>query len=136
MTILNTRERVQLFCSESTLTKQSFKDECNINKIVQKFAATGQMPNLNNLEAQYGEAPTIDLKESLDLVKNLHREFDDLTPEIQARFGGNAQNYAQFLSDYENNPERFYTEREDQTLTNVSDEVNTAEKEALAKPTE
>ena len=110
MTTLNTRKRVQLFCPESTLTKQSFKDECDINKIVAKFQSTGQIPNLNNLEAQYGDAPTIDLKEALDMVKNLHREFDELTPKMQAQFGGNPDNYAQFLSDYAETPEQFYTD--------------------------
>ncbi|AXL15212.1 internal scaffolding protein [Microviridae sp.] len=102
---LNPRKRVQISFTKPTLTKQSFKQECDINYIVKKFQTTGQLPISNTLEPQFGNAPTIDLKESLDLVKNLHREFDELPAKIKAVFGNDPSNYGQFLSDYEELPE-------------------------------
>lgn len=103
---LNTRKRVQITFSEPTLTKQSFKNECDINQVVAKFVQTGQLPLTNNQEPQYGDAPDqdIDLKSSIDTVNQLKSEFYELSPEMQKSFKGNFKNYAQFLSDYEADP--------------------------------
>lgn len=38
------RVRVTVNCGSETRTKQSFKDECNINKIVARYRRTGQLP--------------------------------------------------------------------------------------------
>lgn len=38
-------------------TRQSFKDECDVNRIVDQFTRTGLIPNTNPLTPQYGEAP-------------------------------------------------------------------------------
>lgn len=105
---LNTRKRVQISFPSESQTKQYFRDECNINNIVAKFSESGQLPtNLNKLEPQYGEAPNLDLKESLDQVKALHAEFFELPYEMRKKFKNKPENYAQFLSLYEADPASF-----------------------------
>ena len=131
MSKLNKRKRVQIFFKEPTLTKQSFKDECDINKIIKRFSETGQIPLQNGLEAQYGEAPIMDLKLALDTVDNLRQEFDNLEPQQKEIFGGNMNNYAQFLSDYAESPQSFAIEPKSKTDTSVQDVTKVAEKTAL-----
>lgn len=135
MSKLNTRERVQLFCSEPSLTKQSFKDECDINNIVNLFTQTGQMPTVNTMAEQYGDSPNITLKTALDLVKNLNQEFDNLSPEIQAGFNDNPREYAQFLSDYEEMPDSFIQQLEAQDDTLASQTQTSTDKTVVTEPT-
>lgn len=139
MTHLNTRKRVQLkFDTETnpSLTKQYFKDECDINNIVKKFSDTGQLPVQNNLEPQYGDVPNMDLKEALDMVQFARQEFDELSTVDKDRFGQNFHNYCQFLSDYEKSPESFYNETSFETDTSVSEPPKDDEKTALGSPDE
>lgn len=129
--LLNTRKRVQITFNEPTLTKQSFKHECNINNIINKFSETGQIPNINQLEKQYGFAPNIDLKTSLDMVKNLNEEFENLDPKIQQEFDNNPRNYAAFLQEYNEAPERFSNASKSQPDTSVSKTDVDADKVAI-----
>ena len=48
------------FKNEQKITRDSFRDECDVNKIVENFMATGQLLHTNRLEPQYGDAPDID----------------------------------------------------------------------------
>lgn len=96
-----------LFCKTPSLTKQYFKDECDINNVIKRFTETGQIPVQNNLDPQYGDAPDFDLKTALDLVKNAHREFDELSPQNKQLFDNDSQNYLNFLQEYSESPEIF-----------------------------
>ena len=58
------RPRVAIsFDPERGLTHQSFKDECDINRIVENYARTGIVP-ARRLEPIYGDAPDADLFEA------------------------------------------------------------------------
>lgn len=57
------REAVQFHPAETGLTRQSFKDECDITRIVETYARTGIAP-LNRHEPQYGDAPDSGLFEA------------------------------------------------------------------------
>lgn len=48
------------FADSPSLTKQSFKDECDVNKIVDRFTRTGQLDHLRPGNPEYGEAPHLD----------------------------------------------------------------------------
>lgn len=127
------RLRVQIsFAKSPSLTKQYFKDECDINNVVNKFAQTGQIPNLNNMEPQYGNSPDMDLKTALDSVFELKAEFANLTTQEKAQFSNNPEIYAQFLSDYAQSPESFYF---DETLEDDIPLSKTPEK-ATQEPAE
>lgn len=107
-TPLPKRLRVQIsFKDETPLTEQTHKQSCDINYIVKKFSETGILLHENMMEKQFGDAPDIDLKTALDMVKNLNKEFGDLSPEERSLFDQKPERYAQFLSDYEESPESF-----------------------------
>lgn len=57
------REAVQFHPAEIGLTRQSFKDECDITRIVETYARTGIAP-LNRHEPHYGDAPDSGLFEA------------------------------------------------------------------------
>lgn len=114
----DSRKRVQLHFKNPSKTKQSFKQECDINHIINRFSKTGQIPLTNPLEKQYGFAPETDLKKSLDLIHELRHEFENLDPEIKSEFNNNSHEYAAFLDAYEQSPESFLEKPEtrDDTL--------------------
>ncbi|AXL14518.1 internal scaffolding protein [Microviridae sp.] len=90
------------FIDSVSLTKQSFKAECDMNNIIAKFHQTGELPrSTHNIEPQYGEVPSQDLKEALDTIDNLKREFYDLPKKDQERFNGSYVEYAHFLDEFE-----------------------------------
>lgn len=108
------RKRVQIsFKDETPMTEQTHKQSCDINLIVKKFSETGILLHENTMEKQYGDAPDMDLKTALDLTFEHQRNFDSLTDEERSIFDHNSDNYARFLSEYEESPESFMF---DQTL--------------------
>lgn len=46
--------------TQPSLARPSFKDECDINRIVDRFTQTGLLPSLRSGEPQYGDAPDSD----------------------------------------------------------------------------
>lgn len=52
------------FDPEKGLTHQSFKDECDIHRIVETYARTGIIPRGRKMEPMYGEAPETTLFEA------------------------------------------------------------------------
>lgn len=58
------RVPVRTINDEVSLTKQAFKDECDIHRIVHRYAETGVIPVLNSIEPQYGDAPTMTAHEA------------------------------------------------------------------------
>ena len=102
---LKERMPVQLHCGDESRTKQSFKEDCDINNIVRKFA-DGVMPVTNPVEPQYGDSPTMDLKEALDAVFHAKGEFNALSEDDKSLFDFDQSNYFDFLAD----PDRFYNE--------------------------
>lgn len=56
------RERLsQSFDPADGRTHQSFKDECDINNIIEMHTRTGVVQHLNNRQPQYGDCPDSDL---------------------------------------------------------------------------
>lgn len=58
------RRRVQVKFKKRGLTKGSFRDECDINQIVDQYARTGLVAHVRSGSPQYGEAPDQTLYEA------------------------------------------------------------------------
>ena len=101
------RPEVVLDCTDALdRTKQSFADECDINNIVSRYAETGYLPPTRG-EPQFGECPTVQLKDALDAVKRAREEYDNLSPELHKRFE-NFDHYLNVLSLHQENPDVFH----------------------------
>ena len=105
---LKERMPVTLDCGTESRTKQAFKDEVDINRIVAKFQ-DGVIPVTNSLEPQYGDSPTLDLKEALDAVFIAKGEFDSLSNDERFLFDYDKSNYFDFLA----NPDGYFKEIRD-----------------------
>lgn len=55
----NDRPRVSVDCSAGGRTHQSFKDECDVNVVMRRFANNGVMPTTNKGVPSYGDFTTV-----------------------------------------------------------------------------
>lgn len=94
-----------LVCPEPSLTKQSAADEVDVNKLMERFAKTGQL-SVSDIQPVYGDATQVpDLFTSLTIVKNAERSFMALDANTRERFGNSVANLYAFLSDPKNHEE-------------------------------
>lgn len=91
-----------------TLTKQSFKDECDINNILKKYETTGSLPSLILENPQYGDysdVPTY--QDALDTVMKAEEQFSALSSKLRDRFDNDPAKFLEFADNPENKEELF-----------------------------
>lgn len=94
-----------LRCEDASLTKQSFKDEADINFIVRQFGLTGQLPD-NVRIPEYRDYDTVmDYHSAMNAVRDANVSFMQLPGELRARFHNDPQAFLAFCSDPSNGPE-------------------------------
>lgn len=91
---------------EPSKTQQQFKDECDINNIVKRFADTGEFRHLTSKEGTYADFSQItDYQDMLDTVIYAKNAFSSLPAEVRKRFGNDPGLLLQFLQDPNNREE-------------------------------
>jgi len=94
------KERVRLtFPQNSRWTKQSFKDECDINVLMSRYLSTGQMPNLNERAPQYLDTTGIEYQQAMEIVAGAQSLFEELPSAVRTRFANNPAAFLDFTSD-------------------------------------
>jgi phage internal scaffolding protein len=94
-----------LHCEDASLAQQHFKEECDINTILQKFNISGLLPE-TPLSPRYGDFTGIgDYHTALNRVIAAQDEFDGLPATIRARFNNDPAELIEFLENSENRPE-------------------------------
>jgi phage internal scaffolding protein len=94
-----------LACEEPSLAQQHFKDECDINTILERFNITGMLPQ-STLSPRYGDFSGIgDYHTALNRVIAAQDEFDALPAQIRAKFDNDPAKLIDFLNDEANRPE-------------------------------
>lgn len=84
--------------------KQSFKDECDINTIVERFGLGHELPQ-NSRVPEYGDFSNITtFQEAMNATAAVREEFDKLPANIRSKFGNDPALYVDFCLD-ENNRE-------------------------------
>lgn len=99
------RKRVPLICSDPSRTKQAFKDECDINKIMQRFKKVQGVDYLTQYNAvaggQFGDFSNVtDYRTAIDQVRVAQGVFDQLPSAVRYRF----QNDPALFLDFVDNP--------------------------------
>lgn len=82
------RERVPTDCGLVRMTKQEFKDECDINNIVKKFERDQLVDHVMAVQGRYGdfgEAGTF--HEAMNTVRDAQEMFESVPAAIRAEFG-------------------------------------------------
>lgn len=82
-------------------TKQSFRDEADVNTIMSHWAKTGHIEHLATAEPHYGDfSNSTDYLSAINKCQEAEESFNDLPAEIRARM----QNSPAVLLDFLSNP--------------------------------
>jgi phage internal scaffolding protein len=94
-----------LVCEDPSLAQQQFKDECDINTILDRFNVTGQLP-VSPLQPQFGDFSGIrDYQTALNAVLDAQESFDALPARIRERFANDPAAFVDFCLDVANRDE-------------------------------
>lgn len=96
------RESVQARIGGKSLTKQSMKQECDINFIIQQFSKTGVIQHQKSYEGQYGDFMTIDFHEAMNVVAEANSMFESVPAAIRKEFGNDPKRFLDFVTNPEN----------------------------------
>lgn len=100
--------KVRLDCSkDEPLTQQSAKDECDINKIIERLKKGADIPNASPNPPRYGDFSSIptDLRECLMVVRQADELFMSLDAHVRRRFDNDPAKLLDFLNDPRNRSE-------------------------------
>ena len=100
---MSERVRVQKFCRGGR-TKQSFRDECDVNKIMKKFKKAQGVAFLDRyqgyLSGQFGDfSEVVDYRTALEQVRQANTVFDRLPAVVRKRFGNDTAAFLDFVHD-------------------------------------
>ena len=94
-----------LHCEDASLAQQHYKEECDINTILQKFNITGLLPE-QPLSPRYGDFTGIgDYHTAMNRVLAVQDEFEALPAQIRARFDNDPAQLIEFMENSENRSE-------------------------------
>lgn len=93
------------FDENSRWTKQSAKDECDINQIMARYMKTGVLDFANKHQPQYADVAGIDFQSCLDQIQQATAMFMDLPSKLRERFNNDPGRFVDFVSDPDNLPE-------------------------------
>lgn len=100
-----TKSPVRLNFNGTSRTKQSFRDETNINTIMARFQKTGMLEFVNKHEPQYGDVTAIDFQNSMESVAQAREMFADLPSKVRDRFNNDPAELLDFLDNPDNKDE-------------------------------
>lgn len=93
------------FPANSRWTKQSFKEECDINTIMARYQSTGEMPNLGVRAPQYLDATGMDFQSMQNQVLEAQALFMELPSKLRTRFGNDPGQFLSYVADPQNRAE-------------------------------
>lgn len=86
-----------------SMTKQSFRDECDINTIMRRYETTGEITHLNRRNPEYGDFTDVKtFHEAMNIVQTANQAFSDLPASVRDRFGNDPAKMLEFLQNPEN----------------------------------
>lgn len=86
--------------TDDTSTQQHFADSCDVNKILDKYDATGLLP-VNSKTAWYADVSDIpaSYQEALEVARYANDHFYALPAKIRDYFGNNVAAYVDFVTE-------------------------------------
>lgn len=103
------RDAVSLECGhandEPTMTQQQFKDECDINTILERFGVTGELPTLIRQPLTEDFVEAFDFQTSMNAIREATNAFNEMPAKVRARFGNDPAEFIKFFEDPENEAE-------------------------------
>lgn len=79
-------EKPTIDASKDGLTKQSFKDDCDMNIIVRKYQQSGFVDHINRQNPNFGIAPNSDFYQTQLAIANVKSLYENLSDVSRGRF--------------------------------------------------
>lgn len=97
------RTRVALEVTTLSLTKQAMRDECNINRIMDRYQKTGLLDHVQQYAGKYGDfAGVQDYQSSVNQVLEAQEAFMTLPSSVRKRFDNDPGAFLEFVMDASN----------------------------------
>ncbi|AXH75995.1 MAG: internal scaffolding protein [Microviridae sp.] len=96
------RHRLQLIFAGPGRTKQSFKDECDINVIMKRYQATGILEHTREAAGQFLDVSGIEFQSAMNVVAEAQSLFADLPAQIRSRFENDPARLLDWVHDPKN----------------------------------
>ena len=94
-----------LECEKETKTQQQFKDEVDINTIVERFGVTGEAPPTVNFPEEQDFTEVHDFQSAMNVLRASEEAFMQLPAKARARFQNSPQQFMEFIHDADNQEE-------------------------------
>lgn len=100
MSFYTPHKRVTVDCSGPSMTKQAFKDECDIHKILSQYKKTGIINHVAPNQPRYLDLPSdIDLQTAYNVVLEAESAFSTLPASIRDRYRNDPERFLAALAD-------------------------------------
>jgi len=83
-------------------TKQSFKDETDVNQIINKHARMGTLSHLEQWGGTYGEYAGFDFQEAQNQIAGATSMFEELPTAVKKQFSNDPARFLEYVNDPEN----------------------------------
>lgn len=94
-----------LVCDDPSLAQQSFKDDADINVMLERFKVTGQLPQGVYMPT-YGDFTGVsDYRSAREAILRAEHAFMDMPANIRSRFDNDPQKFLEFCADDANRDE-------------------------------
>lgn len=91
-----------LKCLDPSLTQQQFKEESDINTIVDRFMKSGVLPTPINMPQFIDYEGVFDFQTAMNTVRQADENFMRLDAKVRSRFNNSPQEFLEFFADPEN----------------------------------
>lgn len=102
--------RVPVIFKNPSRTKQEFKEQCDVNRIVENFTRTGQLTNYQEAQAKFLDLASLPVSyhDALNLVLSARDAFAELPAAARAEYGNDVNI---FLQEAYHNPDEVFKPR-------------------------
>lgn len=91
-----------LKCLDKTLAQQHFRDETDINTIVERFHITGELPTTVRMPTYADFGGPFDFQTAMNAIRSAEESFAAMPANVRARFHNNPAEFVDFCDDPEN----------------------------------
>jgi len=88
-----------LACADPSLTQQQFKEESDINTIVDRFMKTGHLPDPVSMPQYVDYEGVFDFQSAMNVVRQADENFMRMDAKVRARFHNSPQEFLEFFAD-------------------------------------
>lgn len=86
--------------SDVVMTKQSAKDECDINNILSQYKKTGILMHVTSARPTYEDLPSsVDYQDALNIMMDASAAFDGLPSKVRDHFQNDPYMFLQAIND-------------------------------------